>query len=150
MVDAARACLIEPDAVADLSVAQRLAETSLSRRPLDAWNHYAVGLVAFRAGRYERAIESTLKSLDLGARWIAAPLNHPVLAMAHHRLGHREEARQWLEQAHGRRGDARSRRRVEYLASSGAWWDRLEFQLLLREADAMVLDAAFPADPFAP
>jgi len=44
----------------------------------------------------------------------------------------------------------RSRREVEFLASSGAWWDRLEFQLLLREADAMVLDAAFPADPFAP
>jgi hypothetical protein len=107
-------------------------------------------LAAFRAGRYGRAVESTLKSLDLGANWLAASLNYPVLAMAHHRLGHRDEARQWLEQARGRRGDARSRRWVQYFTSSGAWWDRVEFQLLLREADEMILDAAFPADPFSP
>jgi WD40 repeat protein len=150
MVDAARACLIEPDAVADLSATQRLAETALSRRPLDAWNHYVVGLVAFRGGRYERAIECAVKSIDLGARWMAVPLNFPVLAMAHHRLGHRDEARHWLEQAHGRRGDAVRRRDVESLAWRGAGWDRLEFRLLLREADAMILDAGFPADPFSP
>jgi hypothetical protein len=30
------------------------------------------------------------------------------------------------------------------------WWDRVEDWLLLREADALILDAAFPADPFDP
>ena len=46
------------------------------------------------------------------------------------------------------RGGASSRDGAS--APSVAWWDRVEFQLLLREADAMVLDADFPADPFAP
>jgi hypothetical protein len=92
-----------------------------------------------------------MKSIDLGGRWMAAPLNYPVLAMAHHGLGHRGEARRWLEKAH-RRGSEASHGlgSADVLGSTVAWWDRVEFQLLLREANAMVLDAAFPADPFAP
>jgi hypothetical protein len=71
--------------------------------------------------------------------------------MAHHRLGHPNDARRWLEETHGRGVEAaRSRHSAERLGSSSSWWDRLEFQFLLHEADAMVLDAAFPADPFAP
>jgi hypothetical protein len=149
--EAARACLIEPEAVADLSAPQQLIETALSREPKTPWIHYEVGLAAFRAGRHERAVEYAMNSIDLGAGWEAAPLNYPVLAMAHHRLGHRGEALRWLDVAHGRVGNAvRGLPSVDHFDSSGMWWDRVEFRLLLREAEAMVLDSAFPADPFAP
>jgi eukaryotic-like serine/threonine-protein kinase len=149
--EAARACLIESDAVADLSDPQRLIETALSREPKTPWIHYEAGLAAFRAGRFDRAVECAMKSIDLGAGWEAAPLNYPVLAMAYHRLDHRAEARRWLDVAHGRVGHSvRGLPSVDHFDSSGMWWDRVEFQLLLREADAIVFDAAFPADPFAP
>jgi hypothetical protein len=149
--EAARACLIGPDAVGDPSSPQRLAATAVSREPNAPWWHYVLGLAEFRARRCERAVEYAMKSIDLGARWPAAPLNYPVLAMAHHVLGHRAEARRWLENAHGRGSVAsHGRGSADVLGSTAAWWDRVEFQLLLREADGMVLDAAFPADPFAP
>jgi WD40 repeat protein len=149
--EAARACLIGPDAVDDPSVPRRLAETALARESGAPWLHYFLGLADFRAGRYEGAVEHLEESLKLGSTWPAAPLNYPVLAMAHHPLGHGNEARRWLEKAHGRRGDAmHGLKPEEALDSSAVWWDGVELRLLLREADAIVLDASFPADPFAP
>ena len=101
--EAARACLVGPDAVDDPSVPRRLAETALAREPGAPWLHYVLGLADFRAGRYEAAVEHLGESLKSGADWAAAPLNYPVLAMAYHRLGRKDEARRWLEKAHGRR-----------------------------------------------
>ena len=127
-----------------------MVETELSRDSSHPWLHYVLGLADFRAGRYETAVNDLEESLKLGTGWVAAPLNYPVLAMAHRRLGHEDEARRWLEKAHGRRGDAAlGLKPGESIRSSAVWWDRLEFWLLLREADALILDAAFPADPFA-
>jgi len=148
--EAARACLVGPDAMDDPSVPRRLAETALSREPKSPWLHYVLGLADFRAGQYQGAVEHLGESLKHG-NWVAAPLNYPVLAMAHHQLGHRDETRQWLEKAHGRRTDStRGVKPRQAMSSSAVWWDRLEFQLLLREADALVLDAALPGDAFAP
>ncbi len=132
--EAARACLIGPEGVADTSVPRRLAAAALAREPEAPWLHYILGLADFRAGRCEAAIEHLATSLGLGGGWAAAPLNHPVLAMAHHRLGQQDEARRWLKKAHGLKPR-------EALPSSAVWWDRVEFQLLLREADARILDA---------
>ena len=51
---------------------------------------------------------------------------------------------------HGRRGDAdHDLKQGDARKSSAVWWDYVEFGLLLREADALVLDTDFPADPFA-
>ncbi len=134
----------------DLSLPRRWVDAALTREPGTPWLHYYRGLADFRAGLYEGAVEHLRESLKLGNGWAAAPVNLPVLAMAHHRLGNRNEARRWLEKAHGRRGDpARGIQPGEPIPSSPVWWDRVEFRLLLREADAMILDADFPADPFA-
>ena len=63
------------------------------------------------------------------------------LAMAHHRLGHHDEARRWLD---------RFRDRSPILDPS-EFWDELEIRLLRTEAEAVVLwDPIFPADPFTP
>lgn len=81
----------------------------------------------------------------------AVSLNYPVLAMAHHRLGNHEEARRWLERAHWEKGDAaRGGKPGKMVGSSVPWWDRVEFQLLLHEAEALVVDEAFPTDLTAP
>jgi eukaryotic-like serine/threonine-protein kinase len=144
--EAARACLVAPNAVDDFSVPRRLIEAALVADPGHAWLHYMLGLAHFRAGRYREAVDELQQSLDLGAAWLAAPLNYPVLAMAHSRLGNGDEARRWLRLA---RGPAVVGGVGAAIKSSAMWWDRVEFRLLLREADATVHDVAFPADPFA-
>jgi hypothetical protein len=63
------------------------------------------------------------------------------LAMAHHRLGHHDEARRWLDRFRDRGPDL----------DPSAFWHELEIRLLRAEAEAVVLwDPIFPADPFAP
>ena len=89
------------------------------------------------------------ESIRLDPRRPAVALNWPVLALAHHRLGHAVEARRWLERAHGREGDAA--RGIEPggdVNPKASWQERADFGLLRREADEQILDPAFPADPF--
>ncbi len=60
--------------------------------------------------------------------------------MAHHRLGHRDEARRWLDRL----------RNHEPSTDPDNFWDELEIRLLRSEAEAVVIyDPLFPADPFA-
>ena len=61
-------------------------------------------------------------------------------ALAHHRLGHRDEARRWLDRLREHRPSEDPAR----------FWDELEVRLLRGEAEAVVLyDPVFPVDPFA-
>ena len=96
---AARACLVAPGAVLDPLVPLRLAERANAQEPSVPWRIYVLGLAEYRAGRYNGAVERLEESLTLGTTWASAPLNYPVLAMAHHRLGHGDESRRWLEKA---------------------------------------------------
>ena len=57
-----------------------------------------------------------------------------VLAMAHKQLGHAGEARRWLDDA-VTWGEARS-------PTSGYWYQHVEFQILRREAEGLILGAA--------
>jgi hypothetical protein len=62
------------------------------------------------------------------------------LALAHHRLGHRAEARVWLDRLREHRPSEDPAR----------FWDELEIRLLRSEAEAVILyDPVFPNDPFA-
>jgi hypothetical protein len=59
--------------------------------------------------------------------------------MTHHRLGHREEARRWLDRF----------RDYQPTGSLDQFSNELGIRLLLSEAEAVVLDdPAFPDDPF--
>ena len=63
------------------------------------------------------------------------------LAMAHQRLDHGPEAKQWLEQQPGRssRSRRRDRLKVGTLASAAEpWYNRLVLQRLREEAEALV------------
>ena len=92
----------------------------------------------YRAGRYEAAIGRLEEAIQ--ARGGEHPGDWPFLALAHHRLGHRDEARRWLERLREHQPDP----------APAQFWVELEIRLLRSEAEAVVLyDTVFPEDPFA-
>jgi hypothetical protein len=134
-------CVLAPGSVADSETPVRLTDAALNGFPAQqkdvALN--TLGAALYRAGWFEDAI----RRLEEGVRVRAGqsvPQDWAFLAMAHHRLGHRDEARRWLDrfQNYQARGDV------------STFWDELEIRLLRRESQAVVLyDPVFPADPFA-
>jgi serine/threonine-protein kinase len=136
----ARAFSLTEDAAPFAPVALKLAEAGVNHSPKAGWTHYVLGLVHYRAGRFQEAVEQLNESLKVNPDWHAKALNWPLLALAHHRLGHAEEARKWLEKAHEMPVDAaRGIPPEQRFGPETFWWDRAEFQLLLREADALIL-----------
>jgi tetratricopeptide (TPR) repeat protein len=98
-----------------------------------------VALFFYRAGRFAEAVSRLedgiqRKGVSTEADWV-------LLALAHHRLGHHDEARCWLDRFRDRRPSL----------GPDAFWGELEIRLLRAQAEAVVLwDPVFPADPFAP
>ena len=115
-----------------------LAENSIAQAPGEPWRSYVLALALYRAGRYEAAIRRLEASLALDPNWHARALNWPVLAVAHYRLGRADEAMRWLVRAE--RANP---------AAFETWWDRLEFAIILREAQALTRDPQFPKEVFA-
>jgi hypothetical protein len=64
--------------------------------------------------------------MEVDPGWEATFLNWPLLAMAHHRLGHGDEARKWIDKA--------VRETPKDAARLVKWWDWEEYQLFRREA----------------
>jgi tetratricopeptide (TPR) repeat protein len=124
----------------DLGEMVRLAELAVNGAPEDAAALNTLGAALYRAGRFAEAV----RRLDGGIRKNQGQnieADWAFLAMAHHRLGHHDEARRWLDRLHDRRP------RV----APNTFWGELEIRLLRAEAEAVVLwDPIFPADPFAP
>ncbi len=125
--------LADPEALARLAEAgdrEGAAETS----PLFPLAH---GMALYRAGRFERAI-ARLTSTVAGGASVADSLDaRAFLAMAHGRLGRGPEARRYLGL-------------LPREASTTVDIPELIRLALVREADEVVLDAGFPADPFGP
>ena len=88
----ARAGLLAPGVTDHPEKLVALAEKVVARAPREPWRLYVLGLALYRAGRYEEAIRQLAASRKLDPSWHATALNWPVLAMAHHRLGHGDEA----------------------------------------------------------
>ncbi len=95
----------------------------------------ALGGLLFRAGRVDEAIVRLDAAIAAGE--IEAPTDWSLLAMAHARKGNRAEARRWLERLRRLAPDPQS-----------SYWDLRELDLLRSEAEAVLLDAEFPGDPF--
>ena len=91
------------------------------------------------ADRFEDAI----RRLDDGIRLrggVSVSQEWSFLAMAHHRLGHGDEARRYLDRLRNRQPNT----------DPNLFWEELEIRILRSEAEAVILyDPVFPADPFA-
>jgi tetratricopeptide (TPR) repeat protein len=80
----------------DPTEAVRLAELAVAADPKNAVYVRTLGVARYRAGDFTAAIEALKRSIDAGG---FNARNAFFLAMAHARLGDREEAGQWYLQA---------------------------------------------------
>ncbi len=126
------ACALGSDGVTDYAPLVRLAEAVVAKAapPLQPGTRVVLGSVLYRAGRYPESI-ARLEQWPTTERGPAPAQVWAFLAMAHHQLGHAEQARQCLN-------------KVPALApANDKWsWDALEVEVLRREAEALVRGAA--------
>ncbi len=134
-------CVLAPGAPIDPNALVRLAELAVKGFPAEQ-KHAALntlGAALYRAGRFEDAIRRLGEGIQLRSGK-SLPQDWVFLAMAHHRLGHRDEARRWLDRLRNRQPSMNPKQ----------FWDELEIRILRSEAEAAVLyDPVFPPDPFA-
>jgi tetratricopeptide (TPR) repeat protein len=144
----ARSCVLTADPVVEPEQIIRWAEQAV-RHGGQPWHLHVLGAAYYRAWRLDEAIKCLEKSNTRYSGIDDYKLqNRLVLAMAHQRLGHSQQARALLDRVH------RSWERVQASRTDGAVSlfsvDWLALQLLRREAEAVILyDPIFPADPFA-
>jgi serine/threonine protein kinase/tetratricopeptide (TPR) repeat protein len=150
------ACSVDERAGVDPSLLVKGAE-QIVKPIFPPWLRHIFGLSYYRAGRFEEAVAAALVSNRV-TTWPARSLNWPVLAIAHHRLGHAEEARKWLEQANQewrqRSPIAKAIDTANVLPTSPddsrfwqtIWQDWGIFQLLLAEANSLILGQRGEAD----
>jgi WD40 repeat protein len=142
----AHTCALAPQALADVTRVPKLAERALALRPAstgqDPWHVHILGLAHYRAGENDRTVACLERSLKQNEGWrYNMLLNTLVLAMAHQRLMHAAEARQWLDKA--RQGiDQENRNRPEkggrFAPPGWNWWDWIGVDLLHREAQTLI------------
>jgi eukaryotic-like serine/threonine-protein kinase len=131
-------CVLTPEAVADHEALVRLVEPALASQPgvgrerSDFLNTFGAAL--YRAGRFEEAVLRLDEGIQAGGDG-GDPRGFAFLALAHHRLGHRDEAKLWL----GRLGAYQPKEGPDFS------WTDVEIRILRREAESLVL-AGRPAD----
>jgi tetratricopeptide (TPR) repeat protein len=123
-------CVLAPDAVADPTLPVQLAEQAVKSSPKTSAYLNTLGAAHYRAGQYDRAIQRLNAAMQVqgqggtAADWL-------FLALAHQKLGHADEAKQWLDKAVAwiEKAD-----REKTLSRS----NRLELQWLRREAEDLI------------
>jgi WD40 repeat protein/serine/threonine protein kinase/tetratricopeptide (TPR) repeat protein len=127
--DVAWIYVLVPDAVPDWQPVLRLAKAS--------GDTHLLGAAQYRSGQYDAAIQ-TLKAApdkpEEGRRiegWL-------FLALAHHRLGHKGDARAALAEGVRRIGQATREKPADAAGVPLSWELRLELQILRREAEELL------------
>ena len=132
-------CVLAPDAVADREAPVRLAEAALAGHPEGGRQRSDVlktlGAALYRAGRFEDAIRRLDESIQTRGDG-GDPKGFAFLALAHHRLGRRDEAERWHDKL------------VAYQPEEGFDFSRddVEIRILHREAESVILGSP-PAAP---
>jgi tetratricopeptide (TPR) repeat protein len=117
---------------------------------------YILGAAFLRAGRLEEAVRQFEESLAVERDWPLSGLNAYGLAIAHHRLGHPDQVRDWLDRADSwlERLDRTYSEEAPVIrtgqppvAVTFEFW--VYARVLRREAAGPIRDASFPSDPFA-
>jgi tetratricopeptide (TPR) repeat protein len=121
-----RCCALGPDAVPDLSALVARAEKNLAKPPTGR-QLSTLGAMLFRAGQSEQAAQRLTEAGAAGsaADWL-------FLAMAHHQLGHLDEAKRWLAKA------GQWLEQAPKTTTPPSWFALLEAQLLKGEADKLM------------
>jgi WD40 repeat protein/Tfp pilus assembly protein PilF len=121
-------CALAPTALTDLKPLLERAEKAAKDNPTSSAYVGTLGALLYRAGRYDDAVKRLEEAVKLHGKG-GTPVAALFLAMAHHQLGHAGDAQKYLSQA------------VEAInqAPKDLPWDqRLERDLLRREADALL------------
>jgi eukaryotic-like serine/threonine-protein kinase len=128
-------CVLRDDALADMA---RLLPLTRVAEPIWHWGTWVRGAALYRAGRFEESVVcfETAAKMFRPRAW-----DWCFLAMAHHRLGHTEEARRCLVEA-ARWIDEANRVRLDDPTGLGpvwgAWHEPVVYPLLLREAETLL------------
>lgn len=141
-------CILAPRAVADLTRPVQLAQLALRSQPKSMVHLGTLGAALYRAGRFEEAIRRLTEANGIWEKAGGKGTSSPAygwffLAMAHHRLGNAEEARKWLDRAVQRVKRATNEKAVPPPPRL-PWNRRLTFELLRREAEALIGQAPAP------
>jgi tetratricopeptide (TPR) repeat protein len=136
--DVARYCTFGADAVADLTVPVQLAEAALAGYPAGQKGLilYTLGAALYRAGRFDEAIHRLDESVHVGGGE-GNPQDCAFLALAHHALGHHNDALHWLGKLMAWHPNA----------NHGFLWNDVEIVILRREAEAVVHSSLPPRHP---
>jgi len=146
-LDLVRACALAPKPVTDPAALARRAEKVVAAEKVH-WHLYVAGLAHYRAGQYEQAAERLGESAAMDPNWGARAINYPALAMAYHRLGKADEARDALalaQKAIDGWTDAMVQGPVGTMPIP--WFDWLECRHFYREAKQLLTGSPPPDDP---
>jgi tetratricopeptide (TPR) repeat protein len=137
----AKTCLLIPDAVPDLKPVVQLAELAITGTEKNnnyKWYLLARGMADYRMGDLQTAINRLQKSLTPERELLYLDsIASLFIAMAQHKLGKPDEARQTLFKTF-----TLADQKFPKLNASGLgedWADWLRFQIVRREAEALIL-----------
>jgi tetratricopeptide (TPR) repeat protein len=137
-----KACLILPPAGLELEAFDELAETAIggqTNADLFIWAEFTKGLTDFRLGRFGSAVEWMEKVSVKRPNPRLGTATHAVLAMAHYRLKHTEQAQTALAKG------VETAEKLPKLQDGDLginWNDWIIAQALLEEAKALIEGAA--------
>jgi WD40 repeat protein/tetratricopeptide (TPR) repeat protein len=130
-------CSVGPEALADRTVAIKLAEKAVAVDAGSSDYLGALGLALYRAGRFKEAIAYLEKANTAYGRggldtyWL-------LLALAHARLGQAEEAGRSLSKAKQKIEDELKKPTQGSTAKPNPWYHQLRTELWLAEAEALL------------
>jgi WD40 repeat protein/serine/threonine protein kinase/tetratricopeptide (TPR) repeat protein len=128
-------CVLAPEALPDCAPLVQLAEELEKQFPTSSPYRTTLGAALYRTGQFEAAVQQFNKANPDSNfyAWL-------FLAMAHHRLGHADQARQWLEKT-VRWIDQAKGGKPQNATFEGAlqWHQWVELELLRHEAELLLL-----------
>jgi tetratricopeptide (TPR) repeat protein len=124
---------------ADPAQAVQWAEKGVAAFPKKAWYLHTLALAHYRAEQLDQAVRRAEQSLNDDPSWPAHVVDWLVLAMAHQRLGHPADAHLWLDRARQWMDRERNKypKGAPVIWPVPSWSDRLEIELLNREAEQL-------------